>query len=327
MLAFLILSQTAKDPRLMDVDSNMKVISEFKTPMPSFGIDIYGNTAYLSSFKKIYAVDFEELENPALFSEINIKGFPIGVMRKGNYLFCASGYSGLVVVDVSDPFTAEQVASVASRDSAVHLDIKGNYLFLADGEGGIAVYNISNPRNPKLVSYYDTEGFARGVHVHGNRLYVADGTNGLVILDISNVRKIRKISSYKLADTIFAISVKYYRGKVYLATGKSGVYVFDVSNVKQPRPIIRYTGPGEALGLFLKGNLLYLAYGKGGVRIIDLVKVEREIAQGRKVITRAEVAKFIHAYYKGHVIYDLVADGRYVYAVSRKGLVIYEYTY
>ena len=74
---------------------------------------------------------------------------------------CANtgGKAGLIVIDITDPYTASIVSQVPSRDSALYIDIKENYLFLADAEAGIAVYDISNPKNPKIISYFDTPDF------------------------------------------------------------------------------------------------------------------------------------------------------------------------
>lgn len=326
---FFLLIFTAVPDSLRYADSlNMRIISRWRSPAPTFGIETMGNFAYLSSLKRIFVLDFSEPEQLGLASKLQVDGFPIGLKSYRNrYILAGAGYSGLIVIDAQDPYTAEFIASAPSRDSAISVDVKGRYAFVTDGEAGISIYDISNPSSPRLITTFDTPGFARGIHVVGNRAYVADGPKGLLILDISNIHNIRTIGSYSLGDTTFAIDVRYYRGKAYVAFGKEGLYVFDVRNPKKIKPLIRFIAPGEALGFYLKGNLLFVAFGSGGVKAFDLNRIENEIRLGRKVLVESEFARYRSPIYEGDVIFDIIVQGNKVLAASRRGLVIYEYSY
>lgn len=324
-MVFLLIFQT--DSLRFGDSLNIKFVSRWKSLKPIVGIDVKGSYAYLSSLKSIHIIDFSEVKQLGAAPEIKLESMPVGLKVNGNYLYVAGGKDGLIVIDITDPYTAQVVSQVPSRDSAVFLDIRGNYVFLADAEAGITVYDIANPRQPKLVSFFDTPGFARGVHVVGNYAYVADGPAGLVILDISNIKNIRMLNSYSLGDTTFAIAVRYYNNRAYLAVGKSGLYVFDVSNIKDIKPIIRYVGIGEALGLYLRDNYLYLAAGKGGIRVFDLDRVENEFRLGRKTIIESEIARYRSPEYTGDVIFDLIVQGNYILSASRNGLIIYANSY
>ena len=223
----------------------MRIISRWRSPAPTFGIETMGNFAYLSSLKRIFVLDFSEPEQLGLASKLQVDGFPIGLKSYRNrYILAGAGYSGLIVIDAQDPYTAEFIASAPSRDSAISVDVKGRYAFVTDGEAGISIYDISNPSSPRLITTFDTPGFARGIHVVGNRAYVADGPKGLLILDISNINRI-----------------------------------------------------------------------------------ENEIRLGRKVLVESEFARYRSPIYEGDVIFDIIVQGNKVLAASRRGLVIYEYSY
>lgn len=307
---------------------NMHIVSRWRSPAPTYGIEVMGNFSYLSSLRRIFVLDFSQPADLALASKIQVDGFPIGLKGYRNrFILGGAGYSGLIVVDAQDPYIAELIASAPSRDSALSVDIKGHYAFVTDGEAGISIYDISNPSRPRLISSFDTPGFARGIHVVGNRAYVADGPSGLLILDISNLKKVKLLGNYSLGDTTFAIDVRYYGGKAYVAFGKEGLYVFDVRNPRKIKPLIRFLAPGEALGFYLKGNLLFVAFGIGGVKAFDLQRIENEIRLGRKILIESEFARYRSPIYEGDVIFDLIVRGNKVLAASRKGLVIYEYTY
>ncbi|MEO0144098.1 MAG: hypothetical protein ABIL49_06820 [candidate division WOR-3 bacterium] len=324
-MLFLILTQA--DSLKYGDSLNLNLISRWKSNKPIVGIEVKDNYAYLSSLRSIYIIDFSDVKQLGVAPEIKLDCMPIGLKVKGNYLYTACGRSGLVIIDITDPYTAQLVSQTPSKDSALYLDIKGNYLFMADAQAGITVFDISNPKQPKIVSSFKTLGFARGIHIVGNYAYVADGPGGLVILDISNINNIKLVGSYSIGDTTFAITVRYYNNRAYVGFAKHGLYVFDVSNPKDIKPIIRYIGLGEALGLFLRGNYLYLAAGKGGVRIFDLDRVENEFKLGRKTIVEGEVARYRAPEYAGDVLFDIVVYNKYILTASRNGLIIYGNAY
>jgi len=257
-----------------------------------------------------------------------MNGFPIGLkLYRNKYLLAGSGYAGLTVVDVEDPYIAEVIASVPSNDSALSVDVKGNLAFVTDGDAGITIFDVSNPRQPRKIAGFDTPGFARGIHIVGNRAYVADGPGGLLVLDISDPLNIKMLGQYSIGDTTFAIDVRYYNGRAYVAFGQEGLYVFDVKDPTKIKPLIRFVAFGEALGFDLRGNLLFIAFGSGGIKAFDLRRIENEIRLGRKILKESEFARYRPPIYEGEVIYDLAVKGNLILAASRKGLVIYEYTY
>ncbi len=73
-------------------------------------------------------------------------GHALDVAVAGSYAYIADGYSGLQVIDISNPAVPAIVGSVDTPDSAVGAAVAGAYAYVADGYSGLQVIDISNPR-------------------------------------------------------------------------------------------------------------------------------------------------------------------------------------
>jgi hypothetical protein len=94
-------------------------------------------------------------------------------------------YSGLRVVNITNPAAPSEVAFYDTPSDAKGVAVAGNYALVADFGSGLRVVNITNPAAPSEVGFYDTPGNAWGVTVQGNIAYVADYDHGLEIYDCS----------------------------------------------------------------------------------------------------------------------------------------------
>jgi hypothetical protein len=98
-----------------------------------------------------------------------------GVFIAGNYAYVAGPI--FKVVDISDPLNPFQVSSFTLPSQAYDVVVSNSYAFLAVGSAGIMIFDITNPYLPIVVGNYDTSGEAKGIAVHGTSIYVADFSN------------------------------------------------------------------------------------------------------------------------------------------------------
>jgi len=110
-------------------------------------------------------------------------GNPIILNTPETNIIVATGTEGLLIFDVSNPTTPQQIGHCDTDGYAYGVYVSGDYAYVAD-VNSLVIIDITNPTNPQQVGHYDTDGWAEGVYVSGNCAYVAD--NGLVIIDISN---------------------------------------------------------------------------------------------------------------------------------------------
>jgi len=168
----------------------------------------------------------------------------------GDYAYVADYFSGLAVIDISDPtnpgtpvyedttglalgvYVSGDYAYVADNTSG--LAVSGDYAYVADDISGLAVIDISDPTNPGAPEYMDTTGYARGVYVSGDHAYVADWYSGLAVIDISDPTN-PGTPVYK-DTTGYAYNVYVSGDYAYVADWDDGLAVIQVrlSDVRAP---------------------------------------------------------------------------------------------
>jgi hypothetical protein len=106
------------------------------------------------------------------------------VYIEGNYAFVADWYSGLAIIDISDPTNPGSPVYENTAGNAIDVYVSGDYAYVADELNGLAIIDISDPTNPGTPVYEDTTGNAADVFVSGNYAYVADYDSGLAIVQV-----------------------------------------------------------------------------------------------------------------------------------------------
>ena len=102
---------------------------------------------------------------PFLAGSYNTPGSAKAVYVSGNYAYVAGWYSGLQVIDISDPTKPTPAGSYNTPGDAYGVYVSGNYAYVADDEAGLQVIDISDPAKPTLAGFYNTPGYARGIYV------------------------------------------------------------------------------------------------------------------------------------------------------------------
>ncbi len=100
-------------------------------------------------------------------------GFARDVAVSGNYAYIADGWTGLRVVDVSNPNLPNEVGYYYTS-WASGVAVSGSHAYVASEGEGLRVVDVSDPATPLEVGFYNTPGYALGVAVFGDYAYVAD---------------------------------------------------------------------------------------------------------------------------------------------------------
>ncbi|GCL43574.1 DUF4347 domain-containing protein [Dolichospermum planctonicum] len=146
----------------------------------------HGTSLHLSDIVADTLHTYQGVFAPTLVGNYNTSGYAWGVQVVGNYAYVADYYSGLQIIDISNPTTPTLKGNYDTSGRALGVQVVGNYAYVADYYSGLQIIDISNPTTPTLKGNYDTSGYAYGVQVVGNYAYVADSYSGLQIIDISN---------------------------------------------------------------------------------------------------------------------------------------------
>jgi len=191
------------------------------------------------------------------------------VTISGNYAYVADGYSGLQVIDISNPTLPVIAGSVGTPDYARGATISGNYAYVADGYSGLQVIDISNPTLPVIAGSVNTLGYAYGVTISGNYAYVVDRNSGLQVIDISDPT-LPVIAGSVATPGGYAYGVTISGNYAYVADGDSGLQVIDISNPALPVIAGSVGTPGNAYGVTINGNYAYVAGYHSGLHVIDI---------------------------------------------------------
>jgi hypothetical protein len=123
--------------------------------------------------------------SPPVISQINTPGLTTDAAIAGNYLYLASGYEGLLVLNVSNPAAPYLVGSLALANSPdiERVAVQGNRAYLLDTYDGVFAVDISNPANPMEIGSLSAST-AIDFTVSGDLVVIADEDAGLIVAQI-----------------------------------------------------------------------------------------------------------------------------------------------
>ncbi|MBS3026116.1 MAG: DUF4347 domain-containing protein [Dolichospermum sp. DET50] len=231
----------------------------------------HGTSLHLSDIVADTLNTYQGVFAPTLVGNYNTSGNAYGVQVVGNYAYVADYWSGLQIIDISNPTTPTLKGNYDTSynfDPAYGVQVVGNYAYVAYSESGLQIIDISNPTNPTFKGNYATSGYAYGVQVVGNYAYVADSDSGLQIIDISNPTTPTLKGNYDTSG--YAYGVQVVGNYAYVADYYSGLQIIDISNPTTPTLKGNYNTSGAALGVQVVGNYAYVADSDSGLQIIDI---------------------------------------------------------
>jgi hypothetical protein len=111
-------------------------------------------------------------------------------------------------------------------------------------------------------------GSVEAVTVHANHLYIGEGPT-LAILDISSPTDPRPLGKTSLLPG-FVRYIAAGPNHAYVVDTTGLLHIFDITDPAQPHQTATYQAAGDAYGVAVSGDLVYLAAGEAGLRIIDI---------------------------------------------------------
>lgn len=141
-----------------------------------------------------------------------------------------SDYTGLRLIDVSDPFHPFQVGSyLPSGVDFWNPIIEGDYAYIgnhAPGGGGLHIVDISDPSDIHQVGLYYGGGSIFAAHVYGTKIFCANCEIGLEVLDMSDPVNLQKIGQYY--DGGCAHNIAVVNNYAYLADEEDGLEIIEI---------------------------------------------------------------------------------------------------
>jgi len=205
--------------------------------------------------------------NPTWMTSLEIDGNTTGLLLDGAMIYVAVGSgkdSGLVTVDVSDPFQAHRIKHLAVKGGVQHFSSGADRLYFSNNRG-LGVIDIRAP--DRVRSWHKHAAKINDLRVDGKHIFVATDL-GMEVLDDKLKLKMR----YKTAHA--ASMVRVLGTKAFLYGARVGVRVLDVSGARV-RPVSSFE-PAETLtDMSVEGEVLYATGTNGNLLELDIAKMTR----------------------------------------------------
>ncbi len=245
----------------------------------------------------------------------------LDVAVQNNYAYCAAGYAGLDIIDISNASLPKKTGNYNTPGLAAKVFVMGNYAYVADSHEGLQVIDVSNPYSPTLAGHYYREGedwwSAEAVYVKGKYAYVTSECIGLDIIDISNPSSPTPVGSYDIyeiwnydgIENVFGVAVSNNYAYITLRrisswgdkypeyTGE--MHIIDISVPSSPQFAGMYGNLDAPSAIQVKGNFAYIGDGSIGLVILD--------------ITDPSNPNLVGTHDSRGIIRDLAIDGNYAY--------------
>lgn len=194
-----------------------------------------------------------------------------GIRFNPNLCYVADGYSGLRIIDVSDPYNPYEIGSYDTDGYANAVDVYWNhpeyYAYIADGEDNVIILDINDPSNPQYAGqYYDPFTYTNNVEVKGNYLFLSNGFDGFEVITLGIPPQ--PVSSHNTPGYACDAAYSFIHDCALVADRSGGLRIIDINLMDQE--LGYYDVPGWAVGVFVAGTYAYIADGTGGLRVLDI---------------------------------------------------------
>lgn len=184
----------------------------------SVGLNVVGDWAFLVSLSTdplyggVWVADVSVPSAPVRLGSLIVRWLR-DVRYRAPYAFVLTNegpleaaFTGMKVLDVSDPAAMQELATVITPGDSRSLVLRGDYAYVADGvDHGLTIIDISVPSAPAVVG--NVPGFTgNGVEVLGKYAYLA-AADGLYVADISDPTNPLQVASLPL-QFAFGLAVK-----------------------------------------------------------------------------------------------------------------------
>jgi len=232
------------------------------------GLAAADSRAYMTAASRLHVFDVSEPTSAAVVVAIaNTPGEDQGVAVVGGYAYVAADFSGLQVIDVSNPVAPAIVGSVDTPDRAMSVTVAGSYAFVADLESGLQIIDVTDPSSPEIVGNVSAGFYALDVAVVGPHAYVAYET-GLVVIDVTNPLSPSIVGSVDTPSVAYSVVVA--GSHAYVADGSSGLQVIDITNPASPAIVGSADTPGSAGDVAVSDTHAFISDGYSGLQVIDI---------------------------------------------------------
>jgi hypothetical protein len=252
--------------------STPSTVGFLMTPLSSSCLGVVGSHAYINDS----GYGYNNRGNFCTFSltdptDARVSGFTIAnrgqnMVISDSFAYVASGFNGLVIVDISDSLHPNVVGSALGGSVVIDVDVSNGYAYVINADlNALQILNVNNPRDPQLTGQFNlTE--PNNLAVMDTLVYISD--YGLRIINVANPHLPEQICALHsvITGAIAAIENRVYLGDYF----GHNVYIYDVSDPRNPVSHGSLNTPGIIGRISCVGDITYISDGSAGLRIFNL---------------------------------------------------------
>lgn len=209
----------------------------------------------------------DEFSNVTLLGKYDEDKVISDIKIHDNYAYVASGTNGLVIIDISNPASPQEIGSYDTGSSADGVFVSGNYAYVADRFDGMRIINITTPTTPVEAGYYYQTTVTSDVWVDGDLAYLAADQGGLKIVNISDPSTPYEVGSFDTLGNCSAVVIS--NNYAYIADSSSGLRIINISDPANPSET-SYFDNYSLYDVEVVGDIAYLACGSNGLRLVNV---------------------------------------------------------
>jgi hypothetical protein len=192
----------------------------------------------------------------------------IHIDRKKKLAYLANSFSGLQIVDISDPAHLRILSSLLPPGRAWDITVSGDILFLASGDEGLHLIDISRSDSPTILSQLKLDQhMILKLEIVDKTIYATTGKKGLLVIDISDTKAPRLVKTL-YADT-GAWGLLADQETLYVSCGRYRLDALDISKPLNPKKIDETPLPGSVWDMAMRDEVLYLPIRNSELVLID----------------------------------------------------------
>ena len=222
---------------------------------------VVGDSVYAGVGPRLVVLSVADPAHPSLVGQTDVLPSMVqSLVAAGRYVYVATGFHGLRVIDVINPAAPVEVGFFTKPGAWIRDVAMVGHTIYAISSGGLSVLDVTNPIAPVEIGNCAIPGPDGGVAVAaaGQTVYVASLRGGLRVIDVTNPAAPVEVGFYQTSG--WAEDVTVMGRYVYVATAyRGGLRVIDVANPAAPVEVGSYATWGDAWHVAAAGGYAYVA--------------------------------------------------------------------
>ncbi|MDH3652454.1 MAG: T9SS type A sorting domain-containing protein, partial [Saprospiraceae bacterium] len=253
---------------ILDVENPSSPVEVSRTWLRSpQSLELTGTLGFVANGYAGFAIiDFADIENPRILSEINTGGRVDDIKVEDGYAYLASWGDGVRIFDISDPSSPIETDSFMTDRNYELLVVQGSYLYAFERDFGIKVLDVSNKSDIQVTDSIEYTGRIATMLIHDTLLYFSRNGN-CQVLDLTDPAHpvLHSLEMSCSGPIAMVIDGNTY----YVAHQYGGLYLYDLSDPYAPDFIVRYHDNLRFSDVTISGDRIYLSELEAGLYILE----------------------------------------------------------